>query len=125
MEYSDHCDRTTITAPHDQECNVPNEHSWERQQSRPNRPIVAVFTVGGHEECPNYERSSDDGRRDKSSPRSRRRGYRNCVDVRHGSNDEVERPRDHLWRAADIVDAEKLDIVRLALYASRTARTDC
>jgi hypothetical protein len=41
------------------------------------------------------------------------------------SNDEVERPRDHLWRAADIVEAEKLDIVRLALYASRTARTDC
>jgi hypothetical protein len=41
------------------------------------------------------------------------------------SNDEVERPRDHLWRAADIVVAEKLDIVRLALYASRTARTDC
>jgi hypothetical protein len=41
------------------------------------------------------------------------------------SNDEVERPRDHLWRAADIVVADKLGIVRLALYASRTARTDC
>jgi hypothetical protein len=41
------------------------------------------------------------------------------------SNDEVERPRDHLWRAADIVEADKLGSVRLALYASRTARTDC
>jgi hypothetical protein len=41
------------------------------------------------------------------------------------SNDEVERPRDALWRAAGMVEAEKLDIVRLALYASRTARTDC
>jgi hypothetical protein len=42
-----------------------------------------------------------------------------------GSNDEVERPRDHLWRAAHIVEADELAIVRLALYASRTARTDC
>ena len=41
------------------------------------------------------------------------------------SNDEVERPRDHLWRAAEIVVADNLGIVRLALYASRTARTDC
>ena len=40
-------------------------------------------------------------------------------------NDEVERPRDDLWRAADIVVAEGLDIVRLALYASRIAPTDC
>jgi hypothetical protein len=42
-----------------------------------------------------------------------------------GKIDEVERPRDHLWRAADIVEADKLGVVRLALYASRTARTDC
>jgi hypothetical protein len=41
------------------------------------------------------------------------------------SNDEVERPRDDLWRAADLVVADKLDSVRLALYASRTAPTDC
>ena len=48
-------------------------------------------------------------------------------DLRHqvSSNDEVERPRDHLWRAADIVVADRLDIVRMALWASRTARTDC
>jgi hypothetical protein len=44
---------------------------------------------------------------------------------RDSPNDEVERPRDHLWRAADIVDADKSGIVRLALYASRTAPTDC
>jgi len=41
------------------------------------------------------------------------------------SNDEVERPRDHLWRAAEMVRADKLGIVRLALLASRTAPTDC
>ena len=41
------------------------------------------------------------------------------------SNDEVERPRDGVWRAAGLVVADKLDIVRLALYASRTAPTDC
>jgi hypothetical protein len=48
-------------------------------------------------------------------------------DLRHqvSSNDEVERPRDHLWRAADMIEAHKLGIVRLALYASRTAPTDC
>ena len=41
------------------------------------------------------------------------------------SNDEVERPRDDLWRAAELVVADRLDIVRMALWASRTARTDC
>ena len=41
------------------------------------------------------------------------------------SNDEVERPRDDLWRAAEIVGADTLGIVRLALYASRIAPTDC
>ena len=41
------------------------------------------------------------------------------------SNDEVERPRGDLWRAAEIVGADTLGIVRLALYASRIAPTDC
>jgi hypothetical protein len=40
-------------------------------------------------------------------------------------NDEVERPRDDLWRAADIVVADKRGVVRLAFLASRTAPTDC
>ena len=63
-----------------------------------------------------FKRSSDD--------------YPQFVVIEHlihqlSSNDEVERPRDHLRRAAEIVGADTLGIVRLALYASRTAPTDC
>jgi hypothetical protein len=44
--------------------------------------------------------------------------------VNMNPNDQVERPRDDLWRAADVVGPDKLGIVRLALLASRTAPTD-
>ena len=69
------------------------------------------------------------GTRRFKSPRSHSSSLRRPIPttpfLQMSSNDEVERPRDDLGRAADIVVADTLDIVRMALWASRTARTDC
>jgi hypothetical protein len=73
MACSNQRGRTAVTTTHDKDCNVPNERNWERQQCRPDRPIVAVFAVGRHEYCPNHQRDSDDDWGYQVSPRSSRR----------------------------------------------------